>query len=476
MPTTASADVLVVGAGYAGLTAATVLHEAGVDVVVLEARDRVGGRVFSEVLTEGPATGLVVDHGGQWVGPTQRRLLALAERTGAATFRTHDPGGNLELFGGRRSTYDGPVPKGDPAMTAAAVAAMLDLDLMALEVPPDAPWLAPEAEAWDGQTFQTWIEAEVDDAGARAALALAAEAVFSVEPRDLSLLHVLFYLRSAGGFLPLLAVTGGAQQSRFCDGAQVVANRLAATLGDRVRLGSPVRRLEHGPDLVTAHTEQGAPLRARRAVVALPPVLAGRLTYAPALPGHRDQLTQRVPMGTVIKCHAVYEQPFWRADGLSGQVTSDHGAVRVVHDNSPEDGRLGVLLAFVEGDEGRRLGSAGPDVLRREVLAGLEEFFGPEAGRPVAFTHLSWADEEFSRGFYAGVFPPGVWTSHGASLRAPVGPLHWAGTETATAWNGYIDGAIQSGERAAREVLEALGVPPQRWPEALPESGGRVGG
>ncbi len=475
MPATRSCDVVVVGGGYAGVTAATVLHDAGVDVVLLEARDRVGGRVCSEVLAGGPAAGLVIDHGGQWVGPTQRRLLALAERTGATTFLTHDPGGNLELFDGRRSTYDGPVPKGDPAMTAAAVAAMLDLDLMALEVPPEAPWSAPEAQGWDAQTFQTWIDTEVDDPGARAALALASQAVFSVEPQELSLLHVLFYLRSAGGFLPLLAVTGGAQERRFVDGAQVVADRLAAALGDRVMLDVPVSALHYDGQGVRAVVGGEDVVAARRAVVALPPVLAGRLRYLPPLPGRRDQLTQRVPMGTVVKCHAVYPTPFWRDDGLSGQVTADTGAVRVVHDNSPDDARLGVLLAFVEGDEGRRLAAAGSDALRAEVVACLVRFFGPAAAEPLVFTARSWADEEFSRGCYAGVFGPGTWTSFGVALREPVGPLHWAGTETATAWNGYIDGAIQSGERAAREVLAALDVPSARWPAPLPASGGRVG-
>ncbi len=475
MPPARSCDVAVVGGGYAGLTAAHVLMGAGVDVVLLEARERVGGRVWSEVIADGPAAGLVVDHGGQWVGPTQRRLLALAGRTGAETFPTHDPGGNLELFGGRRSTYDGPVPKGDPATTAAAVAAMLDLDLMALQVPPGAPWLAPDASAWDSQTFQSWIDAEVDEQGARDALALASQAVFSVEPRDLSLLHVLFYLRSAGGFLPLLAVTGGAQERRFVTGAQTVADRLADELGDRVLLGAPVRTLEQDASGVTVSADPGLVLRARRAVVALPPLLAGRLRYVPALPGHRDQLTQRVPMGTVIKCHAVYTRPFWRDAGLSGQVTCDHGPVRVVHDNSPPDARLGVLLAFVEADEGRRLGRLPADTLRDEVVAALTEFFGPAAAEPLAFTSCSWADEEYSRGCYAGVFGPGTWTAYGESLRVPVGALHWAGTETATAWSGYIDGAIQSGERAAHEVLEALGVDRGSWPAVLPESGGRVG-
>jgi len=458
-------DVIVIGAGYAGVTAAVTLADAGADVLLVEARDRVGGRTLSERLPDGT----LVDHGGQWAGPTQRRLLALAEREEVATFPTHDTGENVEWRDGTPYRYTGLIPSSDPEAVAESITAMLDLNLMALEVPVDAPWKAPEAAEWDAITVQSWLDAEVEHPGARQNLTLAVEAVFSAQPADLSLLHFLFYTHAAGGLTPLLGVTGYAQDRRFVLGAQETANRLAATLGDRVLLGSPVRAVRQGEDGVEVRYDGGS-TTGRYAVVALPPALAGRLSYSPALPGLRDQLTQRMPMGTVIKCHAVYETPFWRGDGLSGQVTADTGAVRVVFDNSPADGSRGVLMGFIEGEQGRIWGARSQDDRRREFLDLMTRTFGPQAAEPITYVDKVWADDEWARGGYAGLMPPGGWTSYGEALRAPVGRLHWAGTETATAWNGYIDGAIESGERAAREVLARLGIPEQDWPTPLPKS------
>ena len=193
---------------------------------------------------------------------------------------------------------------------------------------------------------------------------------------------------------------------------------------------------------------------AQRAIIAIPPTLAGRLRYRPALPGYRDQLTQRIPMGTVIKVHCLYETPFWREKGLSGQVVSDGGIMRITFDNSPESGKPGVLLGFIEGDEGRIWGRRSLQERRAAVLTCLVRYFGETAGQPYEYLEQNWADEEYTRGCYAGIMPPGVWTAYGEALRAPIGRLHWAGTETATVWNGYMDGAIRSGERAAAEVLE----------------------
>ncbi|MGH2485427.1 MAG: flavin monoamine oxidase family protein, partial [Ktedonobacterales bacterium] len=313
-----------------------------------------------------------------------------------------------------------------------------------------------EAALWDSQTLATWLDANVESEGARQLLTLGVEAVFSAEPRDLSLLHALFYIHSAGGLMELLSVTGGAQESRFLAGAQSVALALAGTLGERVLLETPVRAVVQDERGVRLEAD-GLAVRARRAIIAIPPTLAGRLRYQPPLPGHRDQLTQRVPMGTVAKVQCVYPTPFWRDEQLSGQASSDSGVARVTFDNTPESGLPGILLCFVEGDEGRAWGRLEASARRAAVLTALIAYFGERAGDPVEYYEQSWAEEEYTRGCYAGYLPPGVWTTFGEALRASVGRLHWAGTETATVWNGYMDGAIQSGERAAAEALAALG-------------------
>ncbi len=447
------ADVAVVGAGLAGLAAARTLAGAGVDVVVLEARNRVGGRTY----TKPASTGTPLDLGAQWIGPTQHRLVALAESVGVSTFRMYDSGNNLQFQDGQRTIYSGAIPIDDPLVAMETVETMLQLNLMANEVPLDAPWEAAKAEEWDTHTVATWMENNIPSPEVRKLLALAIQSVFSAEPRDISLLHVLFYIHSAGSLKQLISVTGGAQESRFHGGAQQISVKVADTLGERVILNAPVHTISQDDAGVRVESD-ALTVKAQRTIVAIPPTLAGRIRYRPILPALRDQLTQRMPMGTIIKVHCLYETPFWREEGLSGQVTSDTGLVRISFDNSPESGTPGVLLAFIEGDEGRRWGRRSADERRIAVLQCLAGYFGEKAGRPSEYVEQNWAEEEYSRGCYGGYMPPGVWTNFGEALRTSIGRLHWAGTETATVWNGYMDGAVQSGERAAGEVLAALGA------------------
>jgi monoamine oxidase len=442
------ADVCVIGAGLAGLTAARDLVATGREVVVLEARDRVGGRVLTEALADGTP----IDHGGQWIGPGQHRIAQLAADLGVDTFPTYDTGENLLHFGGRTARYEGAIPRLSPVVLADMAQAQTRFDRLAQRVPLDAPWAADRAEEWDGQTFESWIRRNAVTRGARELLTLYSEAVFAADPADLSLLHALFYTHSGNGIDVLAGTHEGAQQDRFVGGAQPVALGLTATLGDRVRLDQPVRRVDWSEDAVMVLTDSVL-VAARHAVIAIPPPLAARIRYEPALPPARDQLTQRLPMGAVIKCHAVYERPFWRDEGLSGQATTDVGPVKVTFDNSPPSGSPGVLLAFVEGANARALSPLDAADRRDAVLASLTRLFGSAAARPLEYTERDWAAEEWTRGCYAALFTPGTWTQLGPALREPIGRIHWAGTETATVWCGYMDGAVQSGERAAREIV-----------------------
>ena len=449
---TLEADVVVVGAGLAGLTAARGLVAQGASVVVLEARDRVGGRLLNRDI----GGGHVVEVGGQWVGPTQTRALALSDELGLTTFPTYDAGENVIEWRGALKRYRGPIPRIGAHVLADTLRAQRRLEKLARTVPVEAPWLAPGARALDSQTFDTWLRANTATVGARTLMELATQAVWAQEPRDVSLLHVLFYVRSAGGFDDLIGTEGGAQERRWVGGSQRLALELAAALGDRVRLSSPVRTIRHGDDGVRVTTRDGTTARGRRVVVALPPVLTARIDYDPILPGQRDQLTQRMPQGTVWKCMAIYDEPFWRADGLTGQATSDIGPVRTTFDNSPPGGSPGVLLAFLEGDHARRASTISADERRRMVVGCLTRTFGPRAARPAGYVEQCWAEEEFTRGCYGCAMTTGAWTSFGAALRAPIGHIHWAGAETATRWSGYMDGAIRSGDDAAAAVLAAL--------------------
>jgi monoamine oxidase len=443
------ADVVVVGAGLAGLTAAREVQRSGGTAIVLEARDRVGGRTLNEPIGDGK----VVEVGGQWIGPGQDRMAALAKEMAVDTFRTHSAGENVIEFHGRLRRYRGTIPRIGPHVLADVAQAQLKIGRLAKTIPLDAPWTAGRARRLDSQTFDTWLRRNVYTRGGRALLELSIQAVWAAEPADVSLLHVLFYAHSAGGFDVLLDTEGGAQQDRFVGGSQLVSIRLAESLGPgTVRLEAPVRRIDHGDGGVTVRAD-GVTARGRKVIVALPPTLTSRIAYDPPLPGHRDQLTQRMPQGSVIKCMAIYDEPFWREDGLSGQATSDTGPAKIVFDNSPPDGSPGVLLGFLEGERARVIGRLPADERREAVLGGLARLFGPRASNPSAFVERSWAEEEWTRGCYGCYMPPGAWTSFGDALRAPIGPIHWASAETATVWNGYMDGAVQSGERAAREAL-----------------------
>jgi len=462
------ADVAIVGAGLAGLVAARQLAAAGVRPLVIEARDRVGGRVLNEGIGEGK----VVEVGGQWIGPTQDRIAALAAELGVSTFPTYDEGRHVIEMAGRRATFAGSFTDAgiglvrdlskaiSPLALAEFEQARARLDRMARRVPLEAPWEAPKARLWDGQTFATWVRRNVRTAAARSLFELATEAVWAAEPADVSLLHVLFYTRSGGGFNSLVGTGGGAQQDRFHGGSQRIALLLAKQLGpERIRLRSPVRRIEHGGAGVVVHAagrDGSLSLRAQRAVLALPPTLAGRIDYDPPLPALRDQLTQRMPQGSVIKTMAIYEEPFWRDEGLSGQATSDVGPARVLFDNSPPDGSPGVLLGFLEGRFARHWATRPEAERRQAILAGHARLLGPRAAKPAGFVERVWAEEEWTRGCYGCLMTTGGWTEYGRALREPVGLLHWAGAETATAWNGYMDGAVSSGERAAAEVLAQI--------------------
>ena len=276
----------------------------------------------------------------------------------------------------------------------------------------------------------------------------------AAEARDLSLLHTLFFIRSAGGMAPLIATAGGAQERRFHQGAQTISIRLAEALGGRVVLGAPVQAVRHGEAGVVVEAG-GRSVAAGRAILAVPPAIAGRIGYRPAMPGWRNQLTQRVPMGSVIKVHAIYDEPFWRTEGLSGLAVSDNGPVRSSTTTPPRTGHPGCWSGSSRASrpapgQAATRPSGGP-----ASSACLADYFGERAGRPRELLERSWADEEYSGGCYAGYFPPGVWTSFGQALREPIGRLHWAGTETATVWTSYMEGAVQSGERAADEVLAA---------------------
>jgi monoamine oxidase len=449
-------EVAVVGAGFAGLTAARDLARAGHDVVVLEARNRVGGRTLNHRLGSGEISEL----GGEYIGPTQDRILALARSVGVSTFATYNDGLDVLYAGGQRSTYAAnPGLPNDPDVQQ-AVSVIPHLDQMAAEVPVDAPWKARRAAEWDATTLEAFKLANIPSVKGRAIFDAATRAIWGAEASELSLLYVLFYIAAAGNastkgsFFRLIGVAGGAQESRFVGGSQRVAQEVARRLGSRVLLSAPVRRIEAARRGVTVHAD-GHTVHARRVIVAVPPVLCASIHFAPGLPAQRHQLAHHVPPGNLQKWQLSYDRPFWREAGLSGQAVADIGPANTTFDNSPPGGSPGVIFGFVGGDAARRA-PASARGRRDALIANLALYFGEQARSPREYFEMDWTQEAWTRGCPVGHFPAGALRAYGPALRQPTGRIHWAGTETATYWNGYMDGAVRSGERAATEVARAL--------------------
>jgi monoamine oxidase len=462
-PATLDVDVVVVGAGLAGLTTARNLVAEGHKVVVLEARDRVGGRTLNHDI----GGGYIAEAGGEFVGPTQDRIVALAKSVGVKTFNTYDTGKDVYRAGGVTLHYSdtgllGTAPP-DPAVVADIISLSQKADQLAKAVPVSAPWTAPDAAAYDAMTLETWVgQHSVNSAGILALLAPFTEALVGAEPGDVSMLFVLAYVAAAGDagtkgtFERLFNVRGGAQQSRFVGGSQQVSIRVAAALGSRVKLNTPVRSITQSASRATVTSDRYV-VNAKRAVVALPLPVAEKINYTPYLPTARDQLTQRASMGALMKVEAVYPSPFWRSAQLTGQFLFTGGPIGYSFDNSPPDGSRGVLAGFVGGAQNLHWGGQPAPARKAAVLAQMVSIFGDKRfAAPSGYFEMDWTREQFSRGAPTVIFGPGVLTSVGRALREPVGLIHWAGTETSDYWQGYMDGAVRSGERAAAEVHATL--------------------
>jgi monoamine oxidase len=473
-------DVVVVGAGLAGLMAARRLAHAKKKVVVIEADNRVGGRLLNIDIGGGKIT----EGGAEFIGETQTHIASLAKTLGLKTFKTYNEGNNLYYRNGLALPYQstgpaGPVPP-DPTGGADAEQALVRLDQMASQINLEKPWESPNAAAWDSQTFETWKQDNVKTPNGQFLLDVACTSVFSVEPRDVSLLFVLFYIAAAGdethpGTLERLVTTApGAQSDRIVGGTQLIPIRMAQGLGKRVVLSSPVRKITQKKDRVIVDSDKLTAV-GQRVIVAIPPPLAGRIQYSPALPALRDQLTQRMPQGSVMKVIALYDKPFWRDDGWTGQVVSDTGPAQVTFDNTPPEGSPGALMAFVEASAARQLDTASKATLKAKVIDNFATYYGEKARSPIAFYEKRWDNDVWHRGCPVCVPGPGVLLDFGEAIRRPVGRIHWAGTETSTYWNGYMDGAVRSGERAAEEVRKLLKGTPRPAAGSSAPSGGSSG-
>jgi monoamine oxidase len=443
-------DVCVVGAGYAGLTAARRLRAAGKEVLVLEARDRVGGRIWSEPL----ASGASIDRGGGWLGPRHDRIFALAREVGVGTYETHVAGAHLLIGEGRTRRYTGLIPKIGPVAVVTLALAQWKLDCIAKRVPLDAPWSAARAAEWDGRSVAWWLErAGVRTKLARDLFESAVQGLMTADLSRVSLLHLAYLAHSHGSLGTLFAIENGAQENLVEGGADSIARRVAAELGGAVRLATPVRSIAQRDDAVVV-ASASVEVTARRAIVTAPPALALEIAFDPPLPEERKTLFRNAITSHVTKTLAVYDEAFWRAEGMSGQSAAPGTIAEVTIDAGGPSGKPGVLAAFTFGPAVERWNAIDAGARRKAMLDALAARFGPRAADPIELVETSWGTEPWSRSCSFASFALGTLTSVGRLLREPFGRVHFAGTETATISHGAIDGAVRSGERAAAEILE----------------------
>ena len=446
-------DVIIIGAGVAGLTTARILKEAGLQVLVLEARDRVGGRVLSQQTSFKDK----IDLGGQWIGPKQEKITALCSELGIEVFEQYNTGKKvLDLFG-KKKTYKNTIP-------ALPYLSLIDLqnginkiEKLAAELKLGDPKQENQNKQFDRQTAEQLKSQIIQTKSAKASFDIVVNAIFAAEPADLSALFFLYYVKAGKGLMHLAEINDGAQQTRLIGGMQQIAEKLAEPLQENIILNQAVRAIHQHTEGVIVETIDNA-YDAKYAVVAIPPALASRINYYPPLPSHKDQLMQKMPMGSVIKCVFTYKSPFWREDGLSAEFISDKGPMSLGFDDSPHDATYGAIIGFISGDKAREWSQNLKSERKEACIDQLVGYFGSRANEVIEYHEKDWMADEWTRGCYVGYMPPNVLSVYGNNLKEPTGRIHWAGTETSEIWNGYIEGAIISGERAAAEITKIFNL------------------
>lgn len=439
-------DTLVVGAGLAGLCVARSLIERGRDVLVVEARPRVGGRLFPVSLDNG----ISADLGGQWHGPGQQRIIALAAELGVESYKTHTSGKASYEFMGRTGRYGGAAPLAESLGFLGAIWGSARLSRLARNLERQTGWQAPLPEL-QNKSLGEWIDRHVCPNSARHLLRFMFQGLFCCSPDDVSLLLALYCLAKCESLEHMVGIDGGCQERQFIGGTQALIESLSRALKPRILLEMPVARIEQDSTgaLVSG---RGFRIHASRVVVTIPPPLSSKIEFVPELPSERKDALSRLTMGSVVKCILLYDRPFWREKGLSGEMWSGTGPLTGTYDTSVPGSKHGMLTGLAAGPHAVALAALMPEHRRQLILSSLLPHFGSQAGSPLEYRDQVWSDEPWTQGGYSAHLGAADFTPAFCSRHEPFGVLHWAGTETAASWPGYMEGAIESSERVVREV------------------------
>ncbi|XP_060078754.1 amine oxidase [flavin-containing] B-like [Ylistrum balloti] len=452
-------DVVVIGAGLSGLYAAKILEENGLTVSVVEARDRVGGRTCT---IKGDNNGYT-DVGAAYVGPTQDIVKNLAKELGLELTNVYEVGKTIMNYKSIWATFGGVVPPyWNPFKLLDLNNIIRTIDRMAKQVPRNAPWMAQKAAEWDSMTVKEFIDRNCWT-NAASDILLFVRSTLTSEPHEVSFLFFLWFVHSGGGVMRLASVKDGAQEQKIIGGTQQLSEGMTKKLKGTVHLSCPVVSVDQTKEKVLVKDVHGHEYQGKYVVSSVPHALLNRITFYPPLPDLKLQLIQRMPMGSIIKTFMFYDKPFWREQNYNGMITSDFGPVAFCLDDTKPDGSHPCIMGFVLADKSRDLVEMSESERKNILCQYYAKAFKMDVFlQPIDYIEKNWMAEEFSGGCYLGVMPPGVLTKYGRMLRKPLGHVHFAGTETATEWMGYMDGALQSGERAAREILDKLAI---QWSE-----------
>ncbi|WP_082520850.1 flavin monoamine oxidase family protein [Rhodococcus sp. Leaf278] len=446
-------DVAVVGAGPSGLAAATELRKAGLTVAVLEARDRVGGRTWTDTID-----GASLEIGGQWVSPDQESLISLIGELGLETFDRYREGESVYISAaGERTRYSGDSFPVDETTNKEMDRLIALLDDLAAQIGPEEPWAHPLSRELDTISFEQWLVDRSDDPEARGNIGMFIAGGMLTKPAHaFSALQAVLMAASAGSFSHLVD-ENFILDKRVVGGMQQVSIRMAAALGDDVFLGAPVRTVRWNANGATVFADGDIEVHAKRVVLAVPPNLYSRISYDPPLPRRQHQMHQHQSLGLVIKVHAVYDTPFWREDGLSGTGFGASEIVQEVYDNTNHQDSRGTLVGFVSDAKADAMFELDEQDRRAKILESIAHYLGPKALEPVVYYESDWGSEEWTRGAYAASFDLGGLHRYGKDSRTPVGPIHFSCSDIAAEGYQHVDGAVRMGHRTAADIVSTIG-------------------
>lgn len=445
-------DVVIVGAGPSGLTAARELKKAGLSVAVLEARDRVGGRTWTDTVD-----GAMLEIGGQWVSPDQTALMGLLDELGLKMYSRYRDGESVYLApDGTRTRYTGasfPVSETTAAEMDKLTAI---LDGLAAEIGPEEPWAHPKARELDTISFHHWLRQNSTDEEACNNIGLFIAGGMLTKPAHaFSALQAVLMAASAGSFSNLTD-EDFILDKRVIGGMQQVSLLIAAELGDDVVLNSPVRTINWEPagegHRVTVESER-ATVNARFVIMAVPPNLYSRVSFNPPLPRRQHQMHQHQSLGLVIKVHAVYSAPFWREDGLSGTGFGADALVQEVYDNTNHGDARGTLVGFISDEKADAVFELSAEDRKKKVLESIASFLGDKALDAEVYYESDWGSEEWTRGAYAASYDLGGLHRYGKDQHANVGPIYWSSSDLAAEGYQHVDGAVRMGQATAARIV-----------------------